>query len=108
MCCWPHLSVQLTRAVEEADDRAIGIGNGARRKSAEAHADRCAGRNHGLSVAHIPGPTRREEILQVGKILRSQMGMTNDPAEVKADFARWPFARIGIPTGIVNGFIVIE
>jgi hypothetical protein len=35
-------------------------------------------------------------------------GMTSDAAEIKADFTRWPDARIGIPTGAVNGFIVIE
>ena len=35
-------------------------------------------------------------------------GMTGDAAEIEADFTRWPDARIGIPTGAVNGFIVIE
>jgi hypothetical protein len=35
-------------------------------------------------------------------------GASNDPAQVRRDFAHWAGARIGIPTGIVNGFIVIE
>jgi hypothetical protein len=35
-------------------------------------------------------------------------GMTSDAAEIKADFTRWPDARIGIPTGAINNFIVIE
>jgi hypothetical protein len=35
-------------------------------------------------------------------------GMTREPAEITADFTRWPNARIGIPTGAVNGIVVIE
>jgi hypothetical protein len=35
-------------------------------------------------------------------------GATADPAEIRADFARWPKARIGIPTGIENMLVVIE
>ena len=35
-------------------------------------------------------------------------GATSDPAEVHRDFARWPNARIGIRTGIINKIVVIE
>jgi hypothetical protein len=35
-------------------------------------------------------------------------GMTRDPAEIRANFARWPNARIGIPTGTVNRIVVID
>jgi len=35
-------------------------------------------------------------------------GMTRDPAEIRADFAHWADARIGIPTSAVNGIVVIE
>jgi putative DNA primase/helicase len=35
-------------------------------------------------------------------------GMTRDPVEIRADFARWPHARIGIPTGAINGIVVVE
>jgi putative DNA primase/helicase len=35
-------------------------------------------------------------------------GMTRDAAEIRCDFARWPDARIGIPTGADNGIVVIE
>lgn len=35
-------------------------------------------------------------------------GLTRDPPEIRADFTRWPYARIGIPTGAVNGIVVIE
>jgi hypothetical protein len=38
----------------------------------------------------------------------SKWGMTSDPAEIAADFSRWPNARFGIPTGAVNGIVVIE
>jgi Bifunctional DNA primase/polymerase, N-terminal len=35
-------------------------------------------------------------------------GMTKDPNEVRRDFKQWPDAGIGIPTGSVNGFFVVE
>jgi hypothetical protein len=34
-------------------------------------------------------------------------GATNDPAEIRRDFTRWPDARIGIPTGAVNRIVVV-
>jgi hypothetical protein len=35
-------------------------------------------------------------------------GMTKDPAEIRADFQKWPRAGIGIPTGWINRIFVIE
>jgi putative DNA primase/helicase len=35
-------------------------------------------------------------------------GMTNDPAEIRRDFTRWPDAGIGIPTGADNKIWVTE
>jgi Bifunctional DNA primase/polymerase, N-terminal/Primase C terminal 2 (PriCT-2)/Family of unknown function (DUF5906) len=35
-------------------------------------------------------------------------GMTNDPVRIRKDFAKFKPRRIGIPTGIVNGFFVVE
>ena len=35
-------------------------------------------------------------------------GATDDPAEIKRDFALWPEANLGIPTGAINGFWVLE
>jgi hypothetical protein len=35
-------------------------------------------------------------------------GRTKDPEEIKYDWARWPKANIGIPTGIENGIFVVE
>jgi putative DNA primase/helicase len=35
-------------------------------------------------------------------------GATRDPGEVRHDFTRWSTARIGIPTGAINGLVVIE
>jgi Bifunctional DNA primase/polymerase, N-terminal/Primase C terminal 2 (PriCT-2) len=35
-------------------------------------------------------------------------GATNKPAVIKRDFKRWPKANLGIPTGIENGFWVLE
>jgi Bifunctional DNA primase/polymerase, N-terminal len=34
--------------------------------------------------------------------------MTRDPDEICRDFTRWPDAGIGIPTGAVNGLVVVE
>ena len=34
--------------------------------------------------------------------------MTRDPDEIRGDFTRWSDAGIGIPTGAVNGFVVVE
>jgi hypothetical protein len=38
----------------------------------------------------------------------ARWGATSDPAEIRADFTRWPNARVGIPTGIENMLVVIE
>jgi len=35
-------------------------------------------------------------------------GMTNDPDVIRRDYDRWPDANVGIPTGEVNGFFVVE
>jgi hypothetical protein len=35
-------------------------------------------------------------------------GATNDPEQIKRDFARWPSANLGLPTGPDNGFWVLE
>src|ERR1700738_2098092 len=35
-------------------------------------------------------------------------GATKDADEIRRDFAQWPDAGIGIPTGVENGFWVIE
>jgi hypothetical protein len=35
-------------------------------------------------------------------------GKTRDPAQIRRDFARWPEASIGLPTGRDNGFFVVE
>lgn len=35
-------------------------------------------------------------------------GMTSDADEIRADFTRWSNAGIGIPTGAVNGIVVVE
>jgi putative DNA primase/helicase len=35
-------------------------------------------------------------------------GMTSDADEIRADFTRWSNAGIGIPTGAVNGIVVVD
>jgi hypothetical protein len=38
----------------------------------------------------------------------ARWGATADPAEVRRDFSRWPHARIGVPTGVVNRIVVVD
>jgi hypothetical protein len=38
----------------------------------------------------------------------AKWGMTNDAEEIRRDHARWPDAGVGIPTGGINGFFVVE
>ena len=35
-------------------------------------------------------------------------GMTKDPDEIRRDFARWPDAGVGVPTGPENGIWVLD
>ena len=35
-------------------------------------------------------------------------GATRDPKQIQRNFRRWPNAAVGIPTGIENGFFVVE
>jgi hypothetical protein len=35
-------------------------------------------------------------------------GATSDPDEIRRDFNRWPDAGIGVPTGTVNGIVLVE
>jgi Bifunctional DNA primase/polymerase, N-terminal len=38
----------------------------------------------------------------------SKWGMTDDPDQVKRDWARWPNARVGLPTGALNRILVLD
>jgi hypothetical protein len=38
----------------------------------------------------------------------TKWGKTTDPAEIMRDFKKWPKANVGIATGIVSGFFVVE
>jgi hypothetical protein len=38
----------------------------------------------------------------------SKWGMSRDPDVIRADWARWPSANLGVPTGLTNGFFVVE
>jgi hypothetical protein len=62
---------------------------------------------HGLAVFPVP-PDRKKSYKSAEHSDGSSWGMTREPAEIRADFARWPNARIGIPTGTVNRIVVIE
>jgi hypothetical protein len=38
----------------------------------------------------------------------AKWGMTKDTEQIKRDFRQWPNAGVGIPTGKINGFFVVE
>jgi hypothetical protein len=71
-----------------------------------AAALRYAGR-HGLAV--FPArPDQKSSYKSAEYSDGRKWGMTRDPAEIRADFARWPKARIGIVTGAVNRIVVVD
>jgi hypothetical protein len=62
---------------------------------------------HGLAV--FPArPDRKCSYKSAEYSNGAKWGMTRDPAEIRADFAHWPHARIGIPTGAVNRIVVVD
>jgi putative DNA primase/helicase len=63
--------------------------------------------DHGLFVFPAPPGAKRsyKSALRSGG---SRWGATKDAKVIQQDFTRWPFARIGIPTGIENGIVVVE
>jgi predicted P-loop ATPase len=38
----------------------------------------------------------------------AKWGMTNDLDQIECDFKKWPKANVGLPTGTVNGFFVVD
>jgi hypothetical protein len=62
---------------------------------------------HGWAVFPVPPGTKRSYKSAEHSDGRA-WGMTRNAAEIRADFTRWPDAGIGIPTGAVNGIIVVE
>jgi putative DNA primase/helicase len=56
----------------------------------------------------FPAPPDCKKSFKSEKHSGRKWGMTADPAEITADFTRWSRARIGIPTGAINGIVVVE
>ena len=56
----------------------------------------------------FPAPPDSKKSYKSEQRSGAKWGMTGDPVEIRADFTRWPNARIGIPTGSVNGIVVID
>jgi hypothetical protein len=62
---------------------------------------------HGLAV--FPArPDKKSSYKSAEYSDGRKWGATTDPAEIRRDFARWPDARVGLPTGAVNRIVVIE
>jgi hypothetical protein len=62
---------------------------------------------HGWAVFPVPPGTKRSYKSAEHSNGRA-WGMTREAAEIRADFTRWPYAGIGIPTGTVNGVVIVE
>jgi hypothetical protein len=62
---------------------------------------------HGWAVFPAPPGTKRSYKSAEHSDGRA-WGMTRNAEEIRRDFTRWPDAGIGIPTGAVNGIIVVE
>jgi hypothetical protein len=61
----------------------------------------------GLAVFPVP-PDSKKSYLSEKYSNGRKWGASADPADVQRNFARWPNARIGIPTGADNGLVVVE
>jgi Bifunctional DNA primase/polymerase, N-terminal len=63
--------------------------------------------SRGWSVFPVP-PGTKKSYKSAERSGGRAWGMTRDPDEICRDFTRWPDAGIGIPTGAVNGLVVVE
>ena len=63
--------------------------------------------SRGWSVFPVP-PGTKKSYKSAEQSDGRAWGMTRDPDEICRDFTRWPDAGIGIPTGAVNGIVVVE
>jgi hypothetical protein len=62
---------------------------------------------YGWKVFPVP-PNTKKSYKSAEHSNGAKWGMTNDPAEIQRDWARWPDAGVGLPTGAENGFWVME
>jgi hypothetical protein len=56
----------------------------------------------------FPVPPDTKASFKSEKDYGTKWGMTKDPDQIKRDWRTWPNAGVGIPTGKVNGFFVVE
>ena len=57
----------------------------------------------------FPAPPGEKKSYKSAKFSNGKnWGVTKDPEEIKRDFKKWPKANVGIPTGVENGFFVVE
>jgi hypothetical protein len=59
-------------------------------------------------IRSFPAPPNTKKSFKSEKFSGAVWGMTKDPKEIRRDYARWPDAQIGLPTGAVNGIFVVE
>jgi putative DNA primase/helicase len=56
----------------------------------------------------FPADVPNKKSYKSEKYSGAKWGMTKDEKQIRDDFAKWPNAGIGIPTGEVNGIFVVE
>src|SRR5262249_41391441 len=62
---------------------------------------------HGLAVFPVP-PDSKKSYKSAEYSDGAKWGATRDAAEIRRDFARWPTANIGAPTGATNRIVVVD
>jgi putative DNA primase/helicase len=63
--------------------------------------------SRGLAIFPVP-PGSKKSHKSEKHSNGAKWGMTRDAEEIRRDFTQWPNAGIGIPTGAVNGIVVVE
>ena len=66
-----------------------------------------ANARRGLAQFPVP-PDSKKSYKSAEHSNGARWGATRDPAEIMWDFTRWPDARIGLPTGAINGIVVVD
>src|SRR5262245_52976049 len=61
----------------------------------------------GLHIFPVP-PNKKKSYKSAKYSDGRKWGATADAAQIQRDWRRWPNANVGIPTGAINGFFVVE
>jgi Bifunctional DNA primase/polymerase, N-terminal/Primase C terminal 2 (PriCT-2) len=99
-----YLDADITRMTPADAHKIIGNGAGA---APDALTAALGYAKRGWAIFPVPPGTRKSQ-KSAKSSSRRLWGMTSDPVEIESDFRQWPDAGVGIPTGEVNSFFVVE